>query len=208
VTLLERVLTALAEPVDDDPTTAVVLDAAYEQFCLVGIQRTTMDDVAKRAGISRITVYRRIATKDALVAQVLRREFTRYTATFLSDVRSVATPSDRLVVGFSSALRAIRQSPLLSRMLAVEPDVLVTTLINDGGRTFSLIRQFVAGQLLAEQRAGHIDPAVNVDVAAELFVRICASFLLTPSDLIDLDDDEQARDLARQFLAPMLRPAG
>ena len=49
---------------------------------------------------------------------------------------------------------------------------------------------------------------VDVDIVAELMVRVCSSFLVIPSHIIDLDDDEQLRHLARQFLVPMLEPSG
>ena len=82
--LLERVFAEAAERADDgDEITTRVLDGAYEQFCRMGIRRSTMEDVARRAGVSRITVYRRFATKDALVEQVVRREFHRYFDQFL-----------------------------------------------------------------------------------------------------------------------------
>jgi hypothetical protein len=67
-----------------DETSARILDAAYEMFCHIGIQRSTMEDVARRAGISRITVYRRFATKGALVDQLVRREVGRYLDQFAS----------------------------------------------------------------------------------------------------------------------------
>nr|MDT0664452.1 helix-turn-helix domain-containing protein [Micromonospora sp. DSM 115978] len=82
--VLERAYTDALERVDDaDETRARILDAAYEQFCRTGIQRSTMEDVARRAGVSRITVYRRFATKDVLVEHVVRREFRRYFDQFL-----------------------------------------------------------------------------------------------------------------------------
>lgn len=205
-TFLERALTAAPGPAGEDPTTSGLLDAAYEQFCLLGIQRTTMEDVAKRAGVSRITVYRRMATKDALVDHVLRREFDRYVAVFLAEVSSAETAADRVVVGFASALQGIRRNRLMARILEVEPEVLIGSLVGDGGRTISLLRRFVAGQLRAEQRAGHVHPDIDVDLVAELMVRVSASFLLTPSDVVDLDDDRQAEALVRGFLVPMLRP--
>ena len=93
------------------------------------------------------------------------------------------------------------------RMASDEPDALVASLIGDGGRTLSLIRRFVARQLRAEQRAGHVDADVDVDLVAELMVRVSASFLLTPSDVVDLDDDDQTEAMVRQFLVPMLHPA-
>ena len=45
---------------------------------------------------------------------------------------------------------------------------------------------------------------MNVEIVAELMLRVCISFLVIPTHIIDLDDDEQLGELARQFLVPML----
>lgn len=205
--LLERAYLDAVEQVDDiDRSRARILDAAYEQFCRMGIHRSTMEDVARRAGVSRITVYRRFATKDVLVEHVVRREFRRYFDQFLVDIEQADTVADRVVVGFVSSLRAIRRNPLIGGLLAVEPDVLVPSMISDGGQTLATVRQFVAGQLRREQHAGNVSSEVNTDLVAELMVRLSASFLAIPSHVIDLDDDEQLAEVARQFLVPMLAP--
>lgn len=88
--------------------------------------------------------------------------------------------------------------------MAVEPDALVPSLASDGGRTLADVRQFVAGQLAREQRAGHVSEAVDVNLVAELMVRMSTSFLVIPSQVIDLDDDKQVAAVARKFLVPML----
>src|SRR5688500_16659891 len=75
----------------DDEVSARLLDAAYEQFCRMGVKRSTMTDVARLAGVSRITVYRRFATKDQLVEQVVRREFRRYFDRFIENIRTAET---------------------------------------------------------------------------------------------------------------------
>lgn len=205
--LLERALAEAVDRVDDtSESTARVLDAAYEQFCRMGLRRSTMEDVARRAGVSRITVYRRFSTKDALVEHVVRREFRRYFDRFLDDIRPAESAADRVVLGFASALHAIRGNPLIGGLMEVEPDVLVPSMINDGGRTMAIVRRFLAGQLRREQRARHVSEAVDVDLVAELMVRVSASFLVTPSHLVDLDDDEQVRTIASRFLVPMLEP--
>jgi TetR/AcrR family transcriptional regulator, repressor for uid operon len=192
--------------VDDDETSARILDAAYEVFCRIGIQRSTMEDVARRAGVSRITVYRRFATKGALVDHVVRREIRGYLDQFIVDIEHAETAADRVVRGFVSSLRAIRRNPLIGGLMAADPNALVPSTIGDGGRTLATVRQFVAGQLRREQDAGNVSADVNVDIVAELMVRVCSSFLVIPSHIIDLDDDEQLADLARQFLVPMLKP--
>ncbi|MET9486556.1 TetR/AcrR family transcriptional regulator [Nocardia sp. NPDC006630] len=205
--LLERAyLEAIEQTGTTDGIRARILDAANQQFQRWGIQRSTMEDVAKQAGVSRITVYRRFATKDDLVEHVVLREFRRYFDKFLVDITAAATPGDRVVLGFVSSLRALRGNPLIGSLITEEPDHFVSSLIGDGGRAVAMVSEFVAHQLRQEQRAGTISPDLRTDLVAELMVRICASFLAIPSHVIDLDDDEQLAAIARQFLVPMLEP--
>ncbi|MFE2281907.1 TetR/AcrR family transcriptional regulator [Streptomyces sp. NPDC059454] len=190
----------------DDEVSARLLDAAYEQFCRMGVKRSTMTDVARLAGVSRITVYRRFATKDQLVEQVVRREFRRYFDRFIEDIRTAETIADRVVLGCVSSLRTIRHNRLIGGLMDAEPDAIVPSMTSDGGRTLGVVRQFVASRLCQEQRAGNIAGHVEVDLVAEMMVRVSASLLVIPSHVIDLDDDEQVRAVARQFLVPMLGP--
>ena len=55
-----------ATPLEPDP----VLDAARESILAVGFRRTTLTDVARRAGVSRMTIYRRFADMKALLADL------------------------------------------------------------------------------------------------------------------------------------------
>ena len=208
--LLVGALNAAVEgAVDDhDETSSRILDAAFELFCRFGIQRTTMEDVARRAGVSRITVYRRFANRGMLLDQLVRREVRRYLDQFLVDIEHAHTAADRVVLGFVSSLRAFRRNPLIGGLMAADPNALVPSTIADGGRTLATVREFVAGQLRREQEAGNVASEVNVDIVAELMVRVCSSFLVIPSHIVDLDDDEQLSDLARRFLVPMLEPTG
>ena len=208
--VLVGALTAAVEGVvdDHDETSSRILDAAYELFCRIGIQRSTMEDVARGAGVSRITVYRRFATKGALVDQLVRREIRRYLDQFRIDIEHAETAADRVVLGFVSSLRAFRRNPVIRGLMAADPNAVIPSTIGDGGRTLATVREFVAGQLRREQDAGNVASEVNVEIVAELMVRVCSSFLVIPSHIVDLDDEERLRDVARQFLVPMLRPAG
>ncbi|GAB2840947.1 TetR/AcrR family transcriptional regulator [Actinocorallia aurea] len=205
--LLERAYADAVEQVDEaDESQRRILDGALEQFARSGIQRSTMEDVARRAGLSRMTVYRRFATKEALVAHLVRREFRRYFARFLRDIAEAETVADRVVLGFVSSLRAVLGNPLIGGLIDSEPDVIVSSMVRDEGRTLAVVRQFVADQLRREQGAGHVRADLNVDVAAELMVRISASFLAIPTLLPGLDQDDQLAAMAREFIVPMLNP--
>jgi AcrR family transcriptional regulator len=205
--LLERAYSDAVERVDDvDEARTRILDAARDQFSRMGIQRSTMEDVARRAGVSRITVYRRFANKDVLVEHVVRREFRRYFDQFLIDIEQAETVADRVVLGFVSSLRAIRRNPLIGGLMSAEPTLVVSSMVSDDGRTLATVRAFVAGQLRREQRAGNVNDDLDIDLVAEMMVRVSASFLAIPSHVVDLDDDEQIAAVARRFLVPMLTP--
>lgn len=206
--LLMRALQDSVEQVDDtEEFSTRILDAAGELFARVGIQRVTMEEVARSAGVARVTIYRRFATKDVLVEQVVRREFRRYFDQFLRDIKEARTAADRVVVGFVSSLRAIRGNTLIGGLLAAEPDLLVPSLVGDQGRTLGTVREFIAGQLRREQAAGTVAADLDVDLVAEMMVRISTSFLVTPAGVVDLDDDAQVAAIAHRFLVPMLTPA-
>ena len=203
--LLQRALAEALTPAPvEDEVAGRLLDAAHDQFCQLGIRRSTMEDVARRAGVSRITAYRRFATKDVLVEHVVRREFRRYFERFSVEIRQARTAADRVVLGFAASMQAFRDNELIGGLMTAEPDLLVPSMITDGGRTLATVRQFVTGQLRAEQHAGHISENVDVDLVAELWVRLSASFLAIPSQVVDLDDPEALRAIARRYLVPML----
>ena len=186
-----------------DEISARVLDAAYAVICRLGAQRMTMDQVAREAGIARITVYRRFATKDDLVDQVVTREFRRYFEQFRADVARGGTVAERVVIGFVSSLRSMRGNPLIAEMMTGEREVLLQSLLAER-TTLEVVRAFVADQLRREQASGGLAGEVDVDFAAELMVRISTSFLVTPSDLIDVEDEAALRRVAEQVLLPLL----
>lgn len=165
-----------------------------------------MEEVARRAKLSRITLYRKFDTKDSLVDEVIVREFRRYFTRFLDDISRADSVADRVVLGFVSALHAIRTNPLIGALLETEPTVFAGYIGGDDGTMLATVRRFVAGQLYHEQRAGTISEDLDIELVAEMLVRISASFLTTPSQVVDLDNDDELAAIARQFLVPMVLP--
>lgn len=204
--MIERAFADALEGDDQaDSTQTRILDAAHALFTRNGIQRTSMNEVAGAAGVARVTLYRRFASREDLVVQVVRREFRRYFDQFLLDVATARTVEERVVIGFVSSLRHVGGNELISRLMSFEPGSVISSMVSDGGGTLGAVSGFVAGQLRREQAVGNVGPDVDVEVVAELMVRVSASFLLTPSRRIDVSDDKQLEDLARRYLVPLLQ---
>ncbi len=58
-----------------DERIAVILDAAYRCFLRHGIRRTSMDDIAAEAGMSRPAVYQYVRNKDDVFRRLAARMF-------------------------------------------------------------------------------------------------------------------------------------
>jgi len=199
---LARVLEAGGEAPDE--ITERILDAALEQFQLVGLRRSTIDDVARRARVGRVTVYRRVGQKDELVEAVILRELRRLFAAVDAATAPLATVQERLAEGFAVVLRTVREHPLFQRLLAVEPESVLPYLTVDGGPIITLTTAYLAGQIRLAQRAGSAPADVEPEPVAEIMARLAHSVLLTPRGGIPLDDDDEARAFARDHIAPLV----
>ncbi len=208
VALLARALDAEVEP-PDDAISERVLDATLDLAAASGIRNLTMDDVARRAGVGRMTVYRRFGDKTRLVEALAVREGRRCLAELDAAARPDQPIADQVAEGFVTSVRLAREHPLLNRLARIEPESVLRALTADGGAMFALARAFLAERLRAAQKAGTLDRKVAVDEAAELLVRLSFSFALIEDSVLPLEDPDRARDVARRLIAPILgKPPG
>lgn len=171
MSLLERALVTEV-PEDSDH----ILDAALALAAASGLKHLTMDDVARRAGVGRMTVYRRFGTRDALVDALAGREARRCLAEMEAASPVDAPLEEQVVAGFTTAIRLSREHPLLARLARVEPDTVLTAFST--GPLFGMCVRHLADRL---RRMG-ADPA-----PAELLVRLALSFVLLPETQLDVD---------------------
>ncbi|MFF8414413.1 TetR/AcrR family transcriptional regulator [Streptomyces omiyaensis] len=187
----------------EDRTALRILDAALEQFTLLGLRRSSVDDVAKRAGVSRVTVFRRFRSKDRLVEATLLRELARFYELLDATVAPLPTMEERVVEGFVVTLRHTRVHPLFGGLLRLEPELVLPHLTVRGGSTLSSTVDYLTVHLRRAQKAEG-RPGDDPRPLAELMVRVAVSFLLNPAGCVAMDDEEQARAFARRYLAPLL----
>lgn len=180
-----------------------ILDAALKQFELFGLRRSTVEDITRRSGLARVTLYRHFSNKDAIVEAVLLRELERFLAELAAEAGRYPDAEDKLVEGFVFTLNTLRVHPLLQRLLATEPETVLPFLTVEGDGVIKTASSFLAYQLAEELRD---DSRTEIELleVAEVTVRIILSFVLTPSQNVALGDDDAARSFARRYLVPPL----
>jgi AcrR family transcriptional regulator len=159
-----------------------ILDAAVEAASIHGITRLSVADVAKRAGLSRPTLYKRYPSKDALVTAAVVREAARV----IGAVQQAVDAVDRseggkgaLIAGIGTALRLLREHPLLDRIVRSEPETLVPVLTTDDGLVLSAVRPPI--EAMIADRFGPLDPVTRRRIA-DMLTRLLISYALNAPD--------------------------
>jgi len=101
------------------------LDAARECVMAVGVRRTTFSDVAFRAGISRMTLYRRYPELGSVLSALIARDLGAIIVATEAEVRDLPAAQQRLVEALVRGAQAMTRSPLVLRILEVDPELLM-----------------------------------------------------------------------------------
>jgi AcrR family transcriptional regulator len=133
-----------------------VRDAVRHCVLAVGVRRTTLTDVAKRAGVSRMTLYRRYPDVDALVRELMTDEF----GAVLRAARDVGRPGlhgrGRLVAMAVAASGRLRENQLFRRVLNVDPELLLPYVIERAGGVQRIAAEALEEAIAAGQADGSI----------------------------------------------------
>lgn len=205
--LLRRAIDA---ELPDDATTERILGAALEQAEDFGLRRFTIDDVARRVRVSRVTIYRYFPKKDQLLNAVLMRELRRFLTKVDAVIAAQPTPEAKLIEGLTFCLAFLRGHRLLNRLLRTEPELILPHLTTQAGNLIAAARAWIAGHIRAEIASGRLNlPDQDVDSAAELLARTVISLVVTPETVLPIDSPGGQRRIAELYLTPIvhsLRP--
>ncbi|GAA2857262.1 hypothetical protein GCM10010472_13260 [Pseudonocardia halophobica] len=180
--------------------------AAEECFLAYGVQRTTMDDIAKRAGVSRPTVYRYFADRDALIVEVVSRRSRAFSGHAREYIDSRTTFADKLVDGLAFLIDGGRKDPILRALLRPENLGAASGILTSTNVAENLTYEIWEPILSAAQAAGEMRPDVDLHEFCALMADL-ELMMVSREDLFD-PDGPTARDLIGDFLLPALAPAG
>ena len=174
------------------------LDVARDCILDIGWRRTTLTEVARRAGVSRMTIYRSWPDMPTLLGDLMTREW--------AGVVTAIDPSCSITDQIIDSVRALRGNELFQRIVELDPELLLPYLLHRRGRSQDLILELIEGAIRDGQAAGTIR-AGNPVVMARSLALAAQGFVLSGHTMVDDDvTEEDLADEARLLFTRVLAP--
>src|SRR6478752_5353852 len=166
------------------------LDAARACILDVGWRRTTLTEVARRAGVSRMTIYRAWPDMPAVLADLMTREWGEVVARAVEAADAALpgrpTAADRLVAEVVATTRALRDNELFVRIVELDAELLLPYLLTRRGRSQQASAELTAGRIREGQADGSIRAGSPVAMARALLLA-AHGFVLSAHTMVDDD---------------------
>ncbi|KMS87316.1 TetR/AcrR family transcriptional regulator [Prauserella rugosa] len=188
-----------------------LLDAARACVLTDGVRRTTLTGIAKAAGVSRMTVYRRFPDVRSVLAALMTREFSALLQGVADDAGPGGSARSRLVEHAVTAVQRLGTDPLLRTVLDLDADLLLPYITERLGAT----QRVAEDGLRAFVEQGHADGSIRAGepaAQARALLLVLQSFVLSRRPAVSDSPRASAVDAAAllgelaQLLEGALKP--
>lgn len=192
-----------------------IIEVACSVLAERGIKGSSTDDIARAAGVTRVTLYRRLGTRD----QVLRAIYAHEAQRLMMSVNARFTPFsslewdpvqhvEDLLVG---TVFDIRESELVRRLIEVDKIETMAVLAGQSDSVLGGITEIVAEFLRNIWNADvHTRPMTGAEVrdlsreVGSVVGRFLHSLVVMPDGPPVVTSEDEIRALARRVLVPMI----
>ena len=183
-------------------TRTAILDAALAEVLAHGIRRTTASDIARRAEVSRQTLYRYWPDVQALLAALVTREL------FAVVPRGGTSATlDEFAAGLVETADRIRSLPLLDRLRETDSELFSRYILERLGTSQRGIHREIAARVTAGQADGFLRAGEPERLAAMLLLTTQSAIQSAPLVEEWLPPDQWRREL-HAAVAGYLAPRG
>jgi AcrR family transcriptional regulator len=168
----------------------------------VGLKRTTLADIARRAGVSRMTVYRQYADLQTIVSELLTCELVALIDRSRAAVEELPTARERLVEAGVRTVEELAHHPLYRRVLDLDPELLLPLVVDRFGSTQKAAIDLVAAQVAEGQRDGSVRTDVDPQLAATCLQLTAQSFVFSARVVEGQPVGPELRHLLDGYLRP------
>lgn len=180
------------------------IDAAEACFERYGVVKTTMEDIAKMAGVSRPTVYRHFSDRDSLILAVIMRRSRSLIGKAQAFIRRHERFEDQLVEGLLFLVKTGRRDPFVRILVSPEHLELAHQILGATDAVIDLNLEMWQPILAEAAARGELNPDLDFREIARWLTHV-ELIMVGRFDLAT--DDDVIRSMLRTFLAPAFLPA-
>lgn len=153
-----------------------LIDAAETCFSRFGVAKTTLEDIATEAGVSRATVYRYFdGGRDEIILGVVLREANVFLDSLQRRVQRQSNLADAVVEGILYTVASVRKNQNLALLFAPEVAGQTTTIAGASTALFELTTDFLRPIFEQASGEGQLRDGVVAEDAAEFVLRMILS---------------------------------
>jgi AcrR family transcriptional regulator len=178
-------------------TREAIITGAFDCFRTYGLRKTTIVDIARKADVSRSTIYEYFKDKAAIVEACAEAASERFYRNMAKVVNRGESTEDRLVNACVFVTQARRVVETEKYFDEEEVSVLLT---RDSAVLLQECSDFIGPYLAAGRVTGEVRKDLDIPAASEWVARILFSLFNTPSPSFDMHDEEAVADFVRAFL--------
>ncbi|MGD1111219.1 MAG: TetR/AcrR family transcriptional regulator, partial [Mycobacterium sp.] len=167
------------------------------------LQKATIVDIAKRAGISRSTIYEYFSDKAAIVEACAEHASQQFYREMTKAMDRSSTLEDKLC---SAAVFITQARRVISSEKYFDEDAISLLLTKDAAVLLRECVDFFAPHLSAAKLTGEVRKDLDVEPAGEWFARILFSLFSTPSSTLDMENPEVAAEFVRAHVVRGFAP--
>lgn len=155
-----------------------LVDAAEACFTRFGVAKTTLEDIASEAGVSRATVYRYFeGGRDEIILGVVLREGKAFLEALGRRVQREETLGSAIVEGVLYTVSAVRKNEHLALLFAPEVAGHTTSIAGASTALYELTQDFLRPIFEQARAAGQLRDGIIAEDAAEFVLRMILSLL-------------------------------
>ncbi|BBX18083.1 TetR family transcriptional regulator [Mycolicibacterium duvalii] len=197
--------TAEIEDQDEVDRRNQILEAANQCFTQLGIQRTSVQDVARMASVSRGTVYRYFEDRHVLIEAAIEFGAQKFYQLVAAAMAKKSTLAEKLGAMAETHARILLDHRTRNRLMADDAE-LMRHMISDGDSAVRRSTEFLVPYVREAQKRGEVGASVDVTAASEWLARIIYSFsTVNEAQTFDMSKPETVRKYVEKFAVNGLR---
>jgi len=179
-----------------------ILDTAEAIYTQPDGLGTTMEEIARAAGLGRATLYRHFSNRDELLLAVIEREANLIAAKVDRKIRHIESPGEHIIEGMVQAMREMKKSNLISNLLKAETGSVVNRLMFASDRMVNIGLEIVLPVIQRAHETGELKTDMDFELLVEWIMRMLVSLLTVPSKQLKTEGD--IRSMLQKTMLPVL----